>query len=246
MTKNFFITVLLGAILAVGIIGWFVPIGINAEYTGNKVYQSETINKKDIHVEEVSLLGRKNKVPDFEMEPAILKGVDLEFDISANNMPTQLDIDVISVKKCSWKYSGTIYEGDDFDRDKLSGYAVYEDGTKRELKDFTLKYAPAVLRGGSNEISVQSEFGSDTISLDAIYVTGIDVKGKTQIYDGKHTKKDFSFTLLYSDGTARSVSASDIYMAEVELVSGKNHVIVTYNDKPYTVIIEAKSKHLKR
>lgn len=246
MTKKIIITALLGAVLIIGIIGWFIPIGIKAEYTGNKIYQSETVNKKDINVEEFSLFGRKNKVSDFVMESTTLKGIDLEFDISANNMSTQLDIDVISVKKCSWKYSGTIYEGDDFDRDKLSGYAVYEDGTKRELKDFTLKYAPAVFRGGSNEISVQSEFGSDTISLDAIYVTGINVKGKKQIYEGKHTKKDFSFTLCYSDDTTRSVSASDIYMSEVELVSGKNHVIVTYNDKPYTVIIEAKSKHLKR
>ena len=246
MTKKIIITVLLGVILTIGIIGWFVPIGIKAEYTGAKIYQSGTVNKKDINVEEFSLFGRKNKVSDFVIEPVTLKGIDLEFDISANNMSTQLDIDVISVKKCSWKYSGTIYEGDNFDRDKLSGYAVYEDGTKRELKDFTLKYAPAVFRGGSNEISVESEFGSDTISLDALYVTGIDVTEKTQIYVGKHTKKDFSFTLLYSDDTTRSVSASDIYMAEVKLVSGKNHVIVTYNDKPYTVVIEAKSKHLKR
>lgn len=246
MTKKIIITAILGAVLAIGIIGWIVPIGIKAEYTGAKIYQSETVNKKDINVEEVSLLGRKTKVPDFEMEPVVLKGIALKFDISADNMSTQLDIDVISVKKCSWKYSGTIYEGDDFDRDKLSGYIIYEDGTKRELKDFTLKYAPAVFRGGSNEISVQSEFGSDTVSLDAIYVTGIDVAAKTQIYEGKHTKKDFSFTLLYSDGTTRSVPASDIYMAEIKLVSGKNHVIATYNDKPYTIVIEAKSKHRKR
>lgn len=242
MTKKIIITALLGAVLAIGIIGWFVPIGIKADYTGGKIYQSETVNKKEINVEEFSLLGRKSKISDFVIEPVLLKGVDLEFDISANNMSTQLGIDVISVKECSWKYSGTIYEGDDFDRDKLSGYAVYEDGTKRELQDFTLKYAPAVFRGGSNEISVQSEFGSDTISLDAIYVTGIDVTAKTQIYEGKHTKKDFSFTLLYSDDTIRPVSASDIYMSEIKLVSGKNHVIVTYNDKPYTIVVEAKSK----
>ena len=246
MTKKIIITAILGAVLAIGIIGWFVPIGIKAEYTGAKIYQSETVNKKDINVEEVSLLGRKTKVPDFEMEPVVLKGIYLKFDISADNMSTQLGIDVISVKKCSWKYSGTIYEGDDFDRDKLSGYAVYEDGTKRELQDFTLKYAPAVFRGGSNEISVQSEFGPDTISLDAVRVTGIRVKGKRQIYEGKHTKKDFSFSLHYSDDTVRSISVSNICMSKVTLVSGKNHVIVTYNDKPYTIVVEAKSKHLKR
>lgn len=235
----------MGAVLVIGIIGWFIPIGIKAEYIGNKLYQSETVNKKEINVEEFSLFGRKSKVSDFVIEPVLLKGVDLEFDISANNMSTQLDIDVVSVKKCSWKYSGTIYEGDSFDRDKLSGYAVYEDGTKRELQDFTLKYAPAVFRGGSNEISVQSEFGPDTISLDAIRVTGIRVKGKRQIYEGKHKKKEFSFILLYSDDTVRSISASNICMSKVKLFSGKNHVIVTYNDKPYTVEIEAKSKHYK-
>ena len=243
MTKKIIITALLGAALTIGIIGWFIPIGIKAEYTGNKIYQSETVNKKDVNVEEFSLFGRKNKVSDFAMEPATLKGIDLEFDISANNMSTQLDIDVISVKKCSWKYSGTIYEGDNFDRDKLSGYAVYEDGTKRELKDFTLKYAPAVFRGGSNEISVESEFGADTVSLDAIRVTEIAVDGRKQIYEGTHTKKDFSFSLIYSDNTIRSISDSNICMSKVKLVSGKNHVIVTYNDKPYTVEIETKSKH---
>lgn len=243
MTKKIIITAILGAVLAIGIIGWFVPIGIKAEYTGAKIYQSETVNKKDINVEEVSLLGRKTKVPDFEMEPVVLKGIYLKFDISADNMSTQLDIDVISVKKCSWKYSGTIYEGDEFDRSKLSGYAVYEDGTKKELKDFTLKYAPAVFRGGSNEISVESEFGADTVSLDAIRVTEIAVDGRKQIYEGTHTKKDFSFSLIYSDNTIRSISDSNICMSKVKLVSGKNHVIVTYNDKPYTVEIETKSKH---
>ena len=83
MTKKIIITALLGAVLVIGIIGWFIPIGIKAEYIGNKLYQSETVNKKEINVEEFSLFGRKSKVSDFVIEPVLLKGVDLEFDKEA-------------------------------------------------------------------------------------------------------------------------------------------------------------------
>lgn len=62
------------------------------------------------------------------------------------------------------------------------------------------------------------------------------------IYEGKHKGKDFLFTLLYSDSTTRSIPSSDVYLPKFKLVSGKNHVTVSYNDRPYIVTVEAKSR----
>lgn len=151
-------------------------------------------------------------------------------------------IKLIPVDKCIWEYNGTVYEGDRFNRDKLSGYVAYEDGRREALKDFTLKYAPLVFGGGSSEISVETPFGTDTISVEAVRVTGIRMDGKKTIYEGKHKGKDFLFTLLYSDGTTRSIPSSDVYLPKFKLVSGKNHVTVSYNDRPYIVTVEAKSR----
>lgn len=97
------------------------------------------------------------------------------------------------------------------------------------------------LEGGSSEISVETPFGTDTISVEAVRVTGIRMDGKKTIYEGKHKGKDFLFTLLYSDGTTRSIPSSDVYLPKFKLVSGKNHVTVSYNDRPYIVTVEAKS-----
>ena len=139
-------------------------------------------------------------------------------------------------------YKRQVYEGDRFNRDKLSGYVAYEDGRREALKDFTLKYAPLVFGGGSSEISVETPFGTDTISVEAVRVTGIRMDGKKTIYEGKHKGKDFLFTLLYSDSTTRSIPSSDVYLPKFKLVSGKNHVTVSYNDRPYIVTVEAKSR----
>lgn len=151
MTKELIVAAVLGTALTAG---WFIPIGIEAAYTGDRVYQSEMISKNDVDIHSFSLLGRKKEIEVFDMRPASLNGEDLEFDISASNMTTTLDVDVIPVDKCIWEYNGTVYEGDRFNRDKLSGYVAYEDGRREALKDFTLKYAPLVFGGGSSEISV--------------------------------------------------------------------------------------------
>lgn len=228
MTKELIVATVLGTALTAG---WFIPVGIEASYTGDRVYQSEMISKNDVDIHSFSLLGRKKEIEVFDMRPASLNGEDLEFDISASNMTTTLDVDVIPVDKCIWEYNGTVYEGDRFNRDKLSGYVAYEDGRREALKDFTLKYAPLVFGGGSSEISVE-----------AVRVTGIRMDGKKTIYEGKHKGKDFLFTLLYSDSTTRSIPSSDVYLPKFKLVSGKNHVTVSYNDRPYIVTVEAKSR----
>jgi len=239
MTKELIVAAVLGTALTAG---WFIPVGIEAAYTGDRVYQSEMISKNDVDIHSFSLLGRKKEIEVFDMRPASLNGEDLEFDISASNMTTTLDVNVIPVDKCIWEYNGTVYEGDRFNRDKLSGYVAYEDGRREALKDFTLKYAPLVFGGGSNEISVETPFGTDTISVEAVRVTGIRMDGKKTIYEGKHKGKDFLFTLQYSDGATRSIPSSDVYLPKFKLVSGKNHVTVSYNDRPYIVTVEAKSR----
>jgi len=130
MTKELIVATVLGTALTAG---WFIPVGIEAAYTGDKVYQSEMISKNDVDIHSFSLLGRKKEIEVFDMKPASLNGEDLEFDISASNMTTTLDVDVIPVDKCIWEYNGTVYEGDRFNRDKLSGYVAYEDGRREAL-----------------------------------------------------------------------------------------------------------------
>ena len=164
MTKELIVAAaVLGTALTAG---WFIPIGIEAAYTGDRVYQSEMISKNDVDIHSFSLLGRKKEIEVFDMRPASLNGEDLEFDISASNMTTTLDVDVIPVDKCIWEYNGTVYEGDRFNRDKLSGYVAYEDGRREALKDFTLKYAPTGLWRG-----IQRDFRRDPV-WDRYYFRG--------------------------------------------------------------------------
>ena len=96
MTKELIVAAVLGTALTAG---WFVPVGIEASYTGDRVYQSEMISKNDVDIHSFSLLGRKKEIEVFDMRPASLNGEDLEFDISASNMTTTLDVDVIPVDK---------------------------------------------------------------------------------------------------------------------------------------------------
>lgn len=110
MTKELIVAAVLGTALSAG---WFIPVGIEAAYTGDRVYQSEMISKNDVDIHSFSLLGRKKEIEVFDMKPASLNGEDLEFDISASNMTTTLDVDVIPVDKCIWEYNGTVYEGTD-------------------------------------------------------------------------------------------------------------------------------------
>ena len=87
MTKELIVAAVLGTALTAG---WFIPIGIEAAYTGDRVYQSEMISKNDVDIHSFSLLGRKKEIEVFDMRPASLNGEDLEFDISASNMTTTL------------------------------------------------------------------------------------------------------------------------------------------------------------
>ena len=56
MTKELIVAAVLGTALTAG---WFVPVGIEASYTGDRVYQSEMISKNDVDIHSFSLLGRK-------------------------------------------------------------------------------------------------------------------------------------------------------------------------------------------
>lgn len=156
--------------------------------------------------------------------------------------PSSSHIEVVPFKEYSWRYKGSIYEGDEFDKDKLSGTAVFEDGTEKELTEFFLEYAPAEFQGGVNEISISSGYGSGKVSLDAVRVLGIKMKGKKTIYEGKHSKKDFSYIVMYEDGSSRAVPTAEVSVSKIRLVSGKNHVTVSYNGKQYTVVIKARKK----
>ena len=47
MTKELIVAAVLGTALTAG---WFVPVGIEASYTGDRVYQSEMISKNDVDI----------------------------------------------------------------------------------------------------------------------------------------------------------------------------------------------------
>lgn len=56
MKKELIVAAVLGTALTDG---WFIPVGIEASYTGDRVYQSEMISKNDVDIHSFSLLGRK-------------------------------------------------------------------------------------------------------------------------------------------------------------------------------------------
>lgn len=100
MTKELIVAAVLGTALTAG---WFIPVGIEASYTGDRVYQSEMISKNDVDIHSFSLLGRKKEIEVFDMRPASLNGEDLEFDISASNMTTKKGVVTASQLAREWQ-----------------------------------------------------------------------------------------------------------------------------------------------
>ena len=248
MTGGFFVLkkIIAGLLVAAtvtayaGTAAWLVPIGIEASYEGKKLYQNDTVKKEDIEVNKVSLLGRKTKVSAFNMESTAVNTTSQEISIQAGNKNTDLKVNVVPFKKYRWRYAGDIYAGDEFNKSYLTGAAVFQDKTEEPLKSFTLDKAPVVFAGGTNIISVTSDFGSDEVSLTAVPVVGIRMEKKGIIYEGKNKKDDFSFTLVYGDGTKKTIASNLVSTGKIKLKKGENSIAVTYNNKTYTVKIKAK------
>ena len=176
------------------------------------------------------------------MESTAVNTTSQEISIQAGNKNTDLKVNVVPFKKYRWRYVGDIYEGDEFNKRYLTGAAVFQDKTEEPLKSFTLDKAPVVFAGGTNIISVTSDFGSDEVSLTAVPLVGIRMEKKGIIYEGKNKKDDFSLTLVYGDGTKKTIASNLVSTGKIKLKKGENSIAVTYNNKTYTVKIKAKKK----
>lgn len=151
-------------------------------------------------------------------------------------------VNVIGISEIAWNYSTpSVYEGDSFDKTKLKGNIIYEDGQKKTISDFRLlSDIKRFSKGGENILDIETEYGSSQAKIDVIAISGIEMQG-TDIYAGKHKKTDFTYKLLFEDGSSQELSAEDVSFdhKKIKLKAGMNSVNIRYNEKSYTAQIEA-------
>lgn len=151
-------------------------------------------------------------------------------------------VNVIGISEIAWNNSTpSVYEGDSFDKTKLKGNIIYEDGQKKTISDFRLlSDIKRFSKGGENILDIETEYGTSQAKIDVIAISGIEMQG-TDIYAGKHKKTDFTYKLLFEDDSSQELSAENVSFdhKKIKLKAGMNSVNIRYNEKSYTVQIEA-------
>ena len=222
---------------------WKHPATLNATYTGAAVYQNETVSEKDFDVENENIFKHQEKTNDYSIKSEPITQNNQELTVKSGKLKTTVKIPMVAVKKIIWDYGNkSIYEGDSFDENSLSGEILFSDGTKEKLSSFTIKSAPDKLSAENNTVNIETPYGDQTTNIPVIKLSSIETVPNSDLYEGTHKKKDFSFKAIFEDGKKEDIPAEKISLNEVTLKIGKNNIEFGYEGKNYTAEIEAKEK----
>ena len=170
-------------------------------YVDGKFYKNFSENNKEITLTNLKSNKEYNVTINFENNFGQAKE-GLEFKVKT--LP--------EVKSLRAVYSGTKYIGDQIDKTKVKVYAVFEDGTEKELNtnDITFGTKTLIEKEGNNNFDIK--YGNIEGSL---VIDGIGIKQITGIYNDDAyvyqtlNKNNFKFEITYKDNIKKEFKYDD-------------------------------------
>lgn len=188
-------------LLYFGFCPWFLQVDLKE----NIWYEGQSVQKKDLQVETVSLFGLSRKCKDFT-----LSQTEDEWRISHGTLSTDIILDGIPIAYLDGVYDGKLYQYDDVQikAQDFTLRAIYENDVAKQLtqEQFQVGKLPDTLE---QDFVVQLKaFGkSVNITIRPIKVTNLQVSYQGGLHVGEtFDKKKLKVTVQFADGTKREVS----------------------------------------
>lgn len=145
--------------------GLKIPITLDVSLVPDTIYSGDKLSKKDIRVQAKTLFGVKSDVDNFSYE--IADG-NVHIDVVSGNLKGVLRPHPIQAETLSAVYNGNLYVGQKIDKSLLAVTVTYEDGTVKDMKDFSVD--KAVVPNVKDEFSfvVYTFVGDTTVTVPVV------------------------------------------------------------------------------
>lgn len=220
---------------------------ITAVYMGDTVLVGHSIDLDELTVMGLYSDGSYVKLKDYSLSTYVVKNAgENEIRVSYDGISTTL---VVKGKKLQFMnaYYGknSVTVGEQLERDEITVYAFYTDGTNERVTNYTLA-SSWVTQVGTNEFFILYE--GETVSFT---VLGREVKKVKTLYAnyvgapvvvGNAPKRDdFYVSVSYNDGSMERITGFEISPSIVQK-EGSNTVVVSYAGLSEKVTIEGLAK----
>lgn len=241
----FTVSILIALVVLIAVM-WFVPYRLTVERK-NTLYQYENLTKDDIVVTCKSFLGKSKIINDYEIKDPILYNEATNITITYKNLTTTVSLPATAyyMTIVDYKFPKKVYQGDIVDKSKLHVWYCYENGEKRDQKDYTITDNPNYMN--SNRITVKTNEGVDSVKCDK-FIPIETIKPLTDIkaFVGDKVKKDYfskySFKVSFDDKTSKVVSGSEIIPKKCIINSGENLIKYSYHDSEHGLTVTGREK----
>ena len=224
-------------------------VSLTAVYTGGTVLVNHSIDLEKLTVMGLYSDGSYEKIKDYSLSAYGIteSGTNL-ITVSYEGVNTYFTVQGKSVLILSAYYEqASVTVGEQLDRDKISVYAYYSDGTNERLTNYTLA-STAVTKIGTNDFYVIYEGKTAKFS-----VTGKEIRlaktlyadyfGPAVIVGNTPRREDFYVTVMYNDNSIEKITTFELTPSVVQK-AGSNTVVVSYGTLSKEVKIEGLPKEV--
>lgn len=206
---------------------------VTAVYTGDTVLAGRSIDLKKLTVMGLYTDGTYEPVKDYALSTYVVAEAGRNpIVLTSGGVTTIFYVNGKKVQSLTASYTkGTVTVGQQFNRDDVTVYVYYSDGTNEKLKDYILS-GTLVSKVGQNEFTVFYEDKSVKFT-----VTGTAERKPTSIYaaytggsvivGNAPDRKNFYVTVFYNDNTTEQTDAFEITPTVIGK-EGENTVVVSF------------------
>ena len=231
--RKILIPLIIIAVLTFILIGFFVPVKMDATLKNKELYEGIAVGKEDVSVTETTLFGKKKEVKDFYLYPSEKENF---VDVVAGRFVKRLKVNPIGIKSIIATYPDDVYQYEGIDESKVKAKVNYANGTSKDISNFSLKNLPSKITEDVT-VTVDTSFGEGTLTLSPIPVQSVEAKYEGSPHIGDLFKADhISATITYKDG--RTIGVKNFTCDAPEKITGKLtiNVYTAYGDTTCEVV----------
>jgi exopolysaccharide biosynthesis protein len=246
--KQIIIALSVGAVVLLFLILYFVPVRLNVTVTADQLYQYEDLTPEQLYVEAESVLGKTYLITDYELTGTDLNEVENAIVVKDFILKREMSVEVSPLVEITDSYdAGSVYAGEDLNKDLIHVTYVYEDGHEVEKEKFSVVDNPKYITADSYEVNTTVD-GIDLNSTLELEVVPVDHVVPHAAYDwfAYDNISPASYTVVYADGTENEVEGTEITVTseDKEIKEGENEFSIEYHELPYEISVTGVQKLL--
>ena len=202
------IYVIAGLIAAVVLVGFLIPVRIEADIDPDKLSKYEELTRDDVNVYLSPLFRRGKQVDDFSFKKDTSGNYE-DIIIQHTIYYKKEHIRNTLLEKIEAIYEGSPHEGDAFKREQVKVTAYYKDGTQEAISDFNVLNAEKTLTVNSDMI-IKTALGSAKLEIPFQQLSDMEAVYTTSAYEGDKFNPEYvSVSMKYTDGGEIAVDNFD-------------------------------------